>query len=476
MTNAYSRREFLKGGVIVGTALSSHLGPASTSAGKLKEPYSISDEPLTRENWHLLKSMTERVFSGNRVVLSNGIIHVPSVNQYVSLFGWDSGWHAIAMTRMAPNIAASEIDVLFSFQEENGRVSHNTELKEIQKKPGFKSQLAMLLGKSQYDEIGRSAMIDPPSYIIAVEKIYEKTRDRAWLDRMLPRMEACIKYLTKERDLFGDGLVSVIHPWETGTDSSPAYDKLLGLEFGTPLGAPIRGLLYPRLLDYNARFGWDPQEVKKKNRFVLEDICFNSITIRAVLSVARLNRELGEKGKADEFLNQARSMMDAVDRINWVESEGCYFSRYDVKDPRLAMRTTASSMLPMLTGLISPERADRIVKEHLTNPQEFWLPFVVSFNAKDELDREKVYFEDLLLWRGHCIWTNMNWMITEALMAYGYTELAREITRLTARMILHEGLYEFYDYRNGQGKGAADFNWPGLVLDMIAVTWPEIVT
>jgi hypothetical protein len=69
----------------------------------------------------------------------------------------------------------------------------------------------------------------------------------------------------------------------------------------------------------------------------------------------------------------------------------------------------------------------------------------------------------------------MNWMITEALLAYGYTDLAREVTRRTARMILHEGLYEFYDFRNGQGKGAADFNWPGLILDMIAVTWPEIV-
>ena len=96
--------------------------------------------------------------------------------------------------------------------------------------------------------------------------------------------------MTTERDLFGDGLVSVIHPWETGTDSSPAYDELLGLNFRTPLGAPKRGLLYPRLLDYNAKFDWDPQVAKQKNRFVLEDICFNSITIRAVRSVANLNR------------------------------------------------------------------------------------------------------------------------------------------------------------------------------------------
>jgi putative isomerase len=81
--------------------------------------------------------------------------------------------------------------------------------------------------------------------------------------------------------------------------------------------------------------------------------------------------------------------------------------------------------------------------------------------------------EDLLLWRGHCIWTNMNWMMTEGLLAYGYRDVAREITRRTAKMIRHEGYREFYDFRTGQGKGATHFNWPGLVLDMIHTTWPE---
>ena len=40
-------------------------------------------------------------------------------------------------------------------------------------------------------------------------------------------------------------------------------------------------------------------------------------------------------------------------------------------------------------------------------------------------------------------------------------------------MIRHEGLWEFYDYRNGQGKGQPHFTWPGLVLEMIKRSWPE---
>ena len=163
----------------------------------------------------------------------------------------------------------------------------------------------------------------------------------------------------------------------------------------------------------------------------------------------------------------------ALDRINWVESEGCYFHRYDVKEPRLAMRTTCSSLLPLMTGLVSKDRADRVFTEHALNPEEFWLEYLFPFNAKDEMENDKVYMEDLLLWRGHCIWTNMNWMMNEAFLAYDRIDEARELTRRTARMIQHEGFWEFYDFRNGQGKGQPDFNWPGLVLDMIARSWPE---
>jgi len=475
MSLGTSRRNFLRAAAAGTAAACVSVNPSRAEAKKLKPPYPIPDEPVTADDYLELWSMADEVLSGNRVTVEAGTFHMPSKDQYVSLFGWDSGWHAIAMSRIDPAVAASEVDVLLSIQEDNGRISHDTKFEEIEEEPGFKTFLSRILGASQYDEMGRSAMIDPPSYIIAAEKIFTITKDRGWLERVLPGLTHCIYYLTHDRDLFGDGLVSVIHPWETGTDSSPAYDELLNLNFNTPLGAPKRGLLYPRLLDYNAEFGWDPEEAKRRNRFILEDMTFNSITIRAMAAVARLHKAAGNNQKAMEVLGQARTMIDAINEINWDESEGCYFSRYDVENPTLARRTTAASIMPMLTGLIDKDRAARLVDEHLKNPDEFWRPYLVPFNAMDELDREKVYMEDLLLWRGHCIWININWMINEGLMAYCYTDLARELTRRTAKMILHEGFREFYDFRNGEGKGATNFNWPGLVLDMIAVTWPEAV-
>jgi hypothetical protein len=468
-----NRRTFV-GGTGAAVMLGAGRAMAKSKDKKLAPAYPIPEGPLTVDDWRALKAKATEVYTMNQETLPIGTFHVPSHGKYDSLFGWDSGWHAISMTHIDPAIAASEIDALTSLQLDNGRISHDTHFPELQKKANWFSKLGTNLGKTQFDAQGRSAMIDPPSYMVSAGRIFDATGDRAWLDRVLPRLERCINYLTTERDLFGDGLVAVIHPWETGTDSSPAYDKMLHLDFRTPLGAPTRGLKYPRMIDYNSRFGWDPQIAKQKNRFVLEDVCFNSITIRGILEVARLNEKIGAADKARSFREHAAKMMAALDRVSWVEARGLYQHRYDAQAPKLTTRTTASCLLPILTGLVAKDRAARVIREHVLNREEFWLDYVFSFNAKNEMEHDKVYMEDLLLWRGHCIWTNINWMINEGLLNYGMKDEARELTRRTAKMILHEGFWEFYDFRNGQGKGQFNFNWPGLVLDMIAQAWPEV--
>jgi len=378
------------------------------------------------------------------------------------------------MIHLDPKIAASEIEFLLSLQLPDGRVSHETMFpNEIKIKRAFKSRLGLALGKAQYDSEGRTHMIDPPSFMISAEKIFGVTGDREWLAKNLPRLEACAHYLTHERDLFGDGLPAVVHPWETGTDSSPCYDQILRLDFRTPLGAPYRGLLYPQMLKHQASLNWDLKKIAAENRFILEDMCFIAIAIRGLVAISRLNQALGNADKAKVFLDQARSMTAAIDRIHWDEQAGLYWSRYDLKSPKFARRTTCASLLPLMTGLIPEDRARRIVKEHILNEDEFLNPYEFPFNAKDEIVKDKVYFEDLLLWRGNCIWTNMNWMMVEGLLAYGFKAEARELTRRTVKMIRHEGFREFYDTRNGQGKGATNFNWPAVVLDMVKMTWPE---
>ena len=472
MSTRLNRRHFIQGSAAVaGTTLIAR----KSSAAKLNPPYPLSG-PITKEEYATLKKLVVENFKMTEVKIAAGTFHVPSHGKYSSLFSWDSGWHTIGMSRIDAQAAASEINALFSMQCENGRISHDTHFPELEKtEANFMSRVGKFLGRGQFDKEGRSAMIDPPAFLIACEKIFERGQDRAWLDVMLPKLDKCVNYLTLDRDLFGDGLVAVIHPWETGTDSSPCYDKILHLDFRTPLGASERMLLYPHLIQYNSKFHWDLQEAKKRNRFILEDVCFNAITMRALQAVAKLHEAVGNKERAAELRARAQKMMDSLDKNNWVEAKGLWNHRYDVKNPKLCDRTTCASLLPLLTGLPSKERAERVLNQHALKTSRFWTDYLYPFNPADEMLHDVVYEEDLLLWRGRCIWTNMNWMMMEALRNYGRMEEARELTRRTVKMVLHEGMREFYDFRNGQGKGQVHFNWPALSIDMIHTTWPEAV-
>lgn len=476
MKKNFTRREFVKNSAITSALILGSQIKSSPSLAKKPSiaPIPMPEAPVTREDYLALKAEAEKTFEANRAQIDGYYFHMPSAGTYPSLFAWDSGWHTIGMNRIDPSLASSEVEFLMLQQRPDGRVPHEVKFPELAHQQDLFHKLGSILSKDQFQG-NISVQVDPPSFIISAEKIFYNTRDENWLKRLLPRFEKAIHYLTVSRDFFHTGLPCIVHPWESGTDSSPCYDEIIKLDYSNPLGGPQRMFLYPQMFTRQKKLGYDLQKIAEANEFIVEDMNVISITIRAVIALSRMFLAIGEKVKAEQYQNQAKRMTQTIEQIHWDDSEGLFWSRYDLKNPKFARRTTCASMLPLMSEYLSRDKAERIVQEHLTNPEEFWLTYLISFNAKDELDREKVYWEDRLLWRGYCIWTNMNWMICEGLLTHGYKDLARELTRRTAKMIRNQGFWEFYDCRTGQGKNAHPFNWPAVVLDMIHLTWPEVI-
>jgi len=471
-----NRRGFLKtaaaAGAVAGVAMTGSRATAKETEGMVPIP----DEPVTREDYQALCKMAKEVFDKNSMTREGYTFHVPSIGSYPTLFAWDSGWNAMGCLHVDPKVAASEIEYLLMQQMDDGRVPHEVEFMDIGVNENLKTRLGRVISKDQFQTFGNrviSVQMDPPSYIVAAEKIYDKLGDKEWVKRCLPYMERHIEFMTTKRDLFKDGLSCIIHPWESGTDTSPAYDEILHMSYKTPFGAPYRMLSYPAMFTRHKKLGYDINKIAEDNRFIVEDLTVIGIGIRAVQSVAKLNDILGNPDKAKSYRAKAQKMMDAVDEAMWDEQAGCYFIRYDLKKPKLSKRVTCASLLPLWSGLVKKDRAERIIHEYVLNPKKFWLKYLFPFNPADDMAKEKIYMEDLILWRGHCIWTNMNIMICEALLSYGYKAEAKELTRRSTKMILNQGFREFYDFRNGQGRRAKTFGWPGVTLDMIHQTWPE---
>jgi neutral trehalase len=160
-------------------------------------------------------------------------------------------------------------------------------------------------------------------------------------------------------------------------------------------------------------------------------------------------------------------MVSAMEKVMWDDEAGFFFPRWDLEKPKHSKRTCLTGLLPLITGGVSEERARRVIEGRLLSRDHFQAPWLVPFNSVSELAGERIPFEDLTLWRGHCIWISMNWMAARAAALNGREDVSREITRSTALLVARHGFREFYDPRTGEGGGAGGFSWPGLALDMI---------
>ncbi|MHB8781520.1 MAG: MGH1-like glycoside hydrolase domain-containing protein [Candidatus Geothermincolia bacterium] len=427
----------------------------------LNDKQRASDDLLYRA----LLSEARKVFKACRVELPGALYHMPSPRIYNTLFSWDSGFHAVIMSHVELSLAQAELETLFGQVAADGHLPHESLLPGAPKEAWMRRVMADY-SRREYDGDGVSHLVDPPVAIIAAERVFEAGRDAEWLSRIWPRMRSCLGYLLERRDDFGDGLVSIRHPWEAGTDLSPQFYEALGIDQRRRSHAIKSLLAAPLLYRYCGKRGWDTDKMSR-HRFAFEDLTMNSIVIRACRSMSALAAALGSVKEAVYYDAAARRLMAALEAICWDETDEIYYPRFDLSRPRLARVKTAASLLPLFTGLCDDGRAEALVHRHLLEPSEFATEFVLPFVAHDELAGARPWVERRL-WAGHCIWINFNWMVTLGLYEHGFAEPADELARRTCRLVADAGFWEYYDSRSGKGRRTPGFTWPGLALDLAA--------
>ena len=68
--------------------------------------------------------------------------------------------------------------------------------------------------------------------VCSLRAIYEQTNDTQLLREFVPKLIRYFNWWKENRDVDGNGLVTILHPWESGIDLSPAYDPALGVSEG----------------------------------------------------------------------------------------------------------------------------------------------------------------------------------------------------------------------------------------------------
>ena len=384
----------------------------------------------------------------------------PSTATYPFQWLWDSAFHAIALLHVDPELAKQELRCLLQGAQADGFIPHML-LWEQGFHDAAQAEYSIVLANPYY-----TATLQPPVLARAVWRVYQATRDDAFLAEVLPTVLRFFRWLKAHRDPDDDGLIAIIQPDESGLDASPKYDDLMGLT-GLPPEEVLPQLRrsMQRLFGAYAAHRADPSRLPVLDVFNWEDVMVNTIYSDGLGRLADLCRSAGyPPAEIDEFERRSRRVRNALEDKCWDSRGGVFWDLYGA-DEQPARTLTFTCLFPLALESLDRGMARRLVEDHLLNEREFWLPFPIPSVAATEpsFDPEN---RAQTTWRGPS-WVNSNWYLWQGLRAHGYIEVATELARRTVTMLDRSGIREFFNPFDADGLGAVDFGWSTLVLDMI---------
>lgn len=292
---------------------------------------------------------------------------------------------------------------------------------------------------------------EPPVGSYIVWKNFEKNQDLALLQWAYPRLKRWHEWWfhdrgdgQPERDGNRDGLLEwgsdrgslpsvggrgnlVTAKYESGMDDSPMYDDV--------------------------RF--DP----KTYTMDLDDVGLNALYALDSECMAKIAEILGKQDDQGVFAADYARMNAAIQGL-WNDKDGIFENRY--WDGRFSKRLSPANFYPLIAGVATPEQAERMIKGHLLNPDEFWGQYVIP-----TISRNDPAFKDQYYWRGD-IWAPSNYLVYEGLNRYGQDKTAFDFAKKS---------YDLFesDWRRNQHSNENYSPWGGTAGGDPHYTWGTLL-
>ncbi|HEU4758391.1 MAG TPA: hypothetical protein VFT91_00255 [Dehalococcoidia bacterium] len=384
---------------------------------------------------------------------------VPSNVTYPYQWFWDSCFHAVVWSHIDIEQAKEELRTLLRAQRRSGRIPHR-----IAWQPQWLYPYRFYLHSTSFRRPVHSRLVQPPLLAQAIETVYRRSGHRAFLEETLLPAERFYRWLARHRDPDGSGLLSIIHPYESGLDHKPSFDVAFG--FRRPSGRAATTAV--RLLDvWNRLLGYNLPLIFRLDRFNVKEVLFNCAYASGLAALSRLWGELGDEDRADDRRRwQTRVEQAILERCRG--PDGLFYDLYS-RAGRMARVKTVTCLMPLMLDAIPKEEAHRLVRDHLLSADEFWLPYPLPTAAAGEPSFNPGFVSprESGLWRGPT-WVATNWLVLQGLLKHGFGDEARHLVARTRDLIERHGFREFYNPYTGQPYGAPGFGWSTLIVDMLA--------
>jgi hypothetical protein len=425
----------------------------------------------------------ELIGQAKAVLEANWLGHATSPSRllYPHQWSWDAACVAIGYASWNQERAETELRSLFSGQWGDGLLPHIVFTDGARYFPGpefWQTERS----PAAPDQPKTSGIVQPPIHASAALQVYRLASDRkqgaAFLEELLPKLVAWHEYLYRERARTDGGLVEIWHPWESGMDNSPLWDRALERMSFDPERLPQYERVdvelseaserpsdeeydrYVYLVSLFRELAYDASRIRDVAPFAIQPVLFNSLLVQSNRDLAEIARLAG--ADPAPFETWAESTAAALDEMLWDEEHAVYVD-YDVRAGAPVGARTAAGLAPLYAGVPTRARAARMVElladSRIAVGEAGWA--VTSLAPGDP------GFQSARYWRGP-VWPILNWVLQRGLDRYGYATLAEGVRRAIIELARSAGFHEHYNPETGSGQGAEQFAWTAaLVLDLL---------
>ena len=402
------------------------------------------------------KEIAQKIIKSN----SRGNFTVPCDKLYPFQWNWDSAFSALGIFTYDKERALSEINMLFNGQWENGMIPQIIFHKENDSYyPG-----PDIWESNTSPET--SCISQPPVLATIVwYMIVLGLHDKEILNNYFDRIINYHTWFIKNRDPYNKGLISIIHPWESGRDNSPDWDEALqNIHVDEKLNIErkdndyIDDELRPTNEDYNRymqivfkckELNWSNKEIYDNGLFNVCDPGIQFIFIRACQDLYKIAIFLNRKECYEELEKWIYFYSDNCDKL-WNNDINSY-AALDLKTNKLFNGISSSAMLFAYANVGNKNQR----KKMLENSKRVLYFSKYGFPSYDPFKKE---FNSKKYWRGP-VWCIINFMLTIGFYQINQIELGNKIKQNTLDLIEKNGFFEYFDPYHGKGYGGDNFSW-----------------
>lgn len=415
---------------------------------------------------------------------------------YPHQWSWDAALVSIGLAHIDLDRAVAELRHLFRGQWRNGMIPHIQYNPDVDKQAYFPDAdrwSSQLVSTDAPRDIDTSGIIQPPVHAMAVRQLCEMAggeRARAIAREFFVPLREWHRYLLSARDPENSGLVTIVHPWESGMDNSPRWDAVLA-RIDVPMDdlPPYtrRDLAHvadpsqrPTNADYD-RYLWIVEVLKRGQYrveaiydslpFRVKDVFTSAILVAANESLMHIGTlaeaDLEDLDLIDEWIQHGRRGLAE----SWQADIDKCLDTDLVTDEPIDVDTIAL-LSPIFAGQLSPAVRERMkslwLGPAMTGASELrWpLPPTTSVTAEQ--------FNPTRYWRGP-VWPVINWLVWRAWNRMGEFEIADSLRHTALEQIAESGFFEYMNPITGEGLGSDGQSWTAAaVLDWCSTLHDDV--